>query len=97
LQFLDAMMQQRSNTATRVRKMAGPTIFDCKAGDLDDSGKRSEKFRGKIGWLSGTNGKGRYDHWAVEIFHDNYHGKFDINGIFRNPILLRVCCIFVLL
>lgn len=89
-------MQQRSNTATRVRKTAGPSIFNCRPADLDTMQKRIENFQGKIGWVpvstGGSSGKGRYDHWAVEILHENYRGSFDINSIFRSPILLRVRC-----
>ena len=33
-QFQNAMMTQRSNTSTRVRKQAGPSIFNCTAADL---------------------------------------------------------------
>lgn len=84
------MMDQRSNTSTRLRKYSGATIFDCAATDLSTSDNRYETFRRKIGWEPQQNGSFIYETWNVEILHKDYQGEFDINRVFLNPALLRV-------
>src|SRR6202167_5019350 len=78
-QFRNAMMTQRSNTSTRVRRQAGPSIFDCAASDLKSPQVRYEKFRERIGWIAKPDGRSGYETWAVEILHKDYNGSFDIN------------------
>ncbi|KAJ7108278.1 hypothetical protein C8R44DRAFT_680410, partial [Mycena epipterygia] len=46
---------QRSNISTRVRRAAGPDIFDCTSNDLLTSKSRSDKFRRQIGWTFAAN------------------------------------------
>jgi hypothetical protein len=89
-QFRNAMMTQRSNTSTRVRKQAGPSIFGCTAADLKSSQERYEKFKERIGWVVRQDGSKGYETWAVEILHKNYNGRFDINCVFLNPVLMKV-------
>ena len=84
------MGTQRSNTSTRIRKIAGHAIFQCPGSDLISSTKRAELFRNKIGWVDDGNGKGHYDPLSVEVLHKDYHGRFDVDTIFLNPILMRV-------
>ena len=85
------MGQQRSNTATRVRRQAGPSIFDCSQEILTSAEARHERFREQIGWVKTNNhGNGYYETWAVEILHKNYGGVFDIDGVFLNPVLMKV-------
>ena len=83
-------MTQRSNTSTRIRKQAGHSIFNCLASDLHSSETRYNKFRQKIGWVENNVGKNHYETWKVEILHKDYGGAFDINGVFLNPVLMKV-------
>lgn len=89
-QFRNAMMTQRSNTSTRVRKQAGHAIFDCTTEELTNPQTRYEKFREKIGWVQGQDRTSKYETWRVEILHKDYNGSFDINQVFLNPVLMRV-------
>ena len=70
-QFRDAMMTQRSNTSTRVRKQAGPSIFACRAQDLEKPETRYEMFRERVGWVRRDSGD-IYETWAVEVLHKDY-------------------------
>jgi len=83
------MSQQRSNTATRVRRHAGPSIFGCNLDVLLSAEARDTAFRTQVGWVE-KDGGGYYDTWAVEILHKDYKGAFDIDGIFLNSILMKV-------
>lgn len=88
-QFLDAMQVQRSNTATRVRKMCGPQLFNCDMADLLESETRRAKFRERIGYIApeADAGPGRYDAFNVEVLHKDYSGQFDVKTVFLNPVL----------
>jgi hypothetical protein len=88
------MSTQRSNTVTRLRKQAGPAIFSCDVLDLHSATSRAQ-FREHIGWINDSqhSQKGYYDTWNVKVLHANYNGRFDIDNIFRSPVLLRVCVI----
>jgi hypothetical protein len=90
------MSSQRSGTASRLRRQAGPAIFDCKSGDLLSPESRL-RFREKIGWVEAHDDAcgGHYDTWKVEILHDDYQGSFNKDTVFRNSILLRVRTHFV--
>lgn len=81
------MGTQRSNTSHRIRKIAGPAIFDCTSSDLATSAKRKELFQQRIGWVED---KGHYTALEVDILHKDYKGRFDLETIFLNPILMRV-------
>jgi hypothetical protein len=89
------MSTQRSNIVTRLRKQAGPAIFSCDVLALHSAASRVQ-FRERIGWISGGEGspQGHYDTWNVQILHTNYNGRFDKDGIFRNPILFQVCHLY---
>jgi len=84
------MMIQRSNTSTRIRRQAGPSVFDCLASDLHSPQVRYEKFRERIGWVMRENGSAGYETWAVDILHKDYQDSFDINRVFLNPVLMKV-------
>ncbi|KAJ7204897.1 hypothetical protein C8J57DRAFT_1734864 [Mycena rebaudengoi] len=47
--FMSGVHSQRSNTSTRIRKAAGPAIFDCGPADLLLPETRLNKFRDQIG------------------------------------------------
>jgi hypothetical protein len=82
------MSQRRSDTATRVRRQAGPSIFGCSLNVLLSPDDRDAMFRKKIGWVE--RGGGYYDTWAVEVLHKDFNGSFDIDSVFLNPVLLMV-------
>jgi len=84
-------MTQQSNTSTRIHKQTGHAIFNCLASDLNSPEKRYNTFRGKIGWVENLEGKNYYETWNVGILHKDYNGAFDINKVFLNPALMKVC------
>jgi hypothetical protein len=77
------MDSQRSNTATRLRKLAA-TIFGVNALDMTPSTSRQEKFRHMIGWTTNEHGRGSYSPLKVEILHKNYSGVYDRENIFES-------------
>ena len=83
------MDSQRSNTATRLRKLAA-TIFSVNALDMTPSTSRQEKFRHMIGWTTNEHGRGSYSPLRVEILHKNYNGVYDREKIFLNSSLMAV-------
>ncbi|KAJ7633299.1 hypothetical protein B0H17DRAFT_961776, partial [Mycena rosella] len=85
--FHEAMQNQRSNTHTRLRSQCGPEIFDCTAIDLFSIESRRDKFRQMIGYVERDDGSARYDRFNVPLLHKNYNGSFDIETVFRGPIL----------
>ncbi|KAF7967342.1 hypothetical protein HWV62_34675 [Athelia sp. TMB] len=94
-QFIEEMGVQRSNTAYRLRRQCGPSIFNCSAQDLALAIQRDKLFRERNGWLESAgsegDGSGEYSTWDVALLHDDtYQGKFDRKSIFLNPILLRI-------
>jgi hypothetical protein len=84
------MDSQRSNTATRLRKLAA-AIFGVNALDLSPSTTRQEKFRSMIGWTMNQHGRGSYSALKVEILHRDYSGVYDRQKVFLNPRLMAVC------
>lgn len=86
------MGQQRSNTASRVRKELGASIFRCMPEDMASDKRRVELFNAKNGWLEDSegNGKGVHHTWNAEILHARFSGEFDIHSAFLSPTLLRV-------
>ncbi|KAI0309539.1 hypothetical protein OF83DRAFT_1032484, partial [Amylostereum chailletii] len=85
------MNAQRSNTHTRLRTVAGPTIFSCEATDLATSAARKRRFQDEMGMVEGTDGP-VYNPMNAKIVHDpsRYTGKFDRNTVFLNPALIRL-------
>ena len=83
------MDSQRSNTATRLRKIAA-TIFGVNALDMSPSTTRQEKFRTMIGWTTNQHGRGSYSQLKVEILHRDYSGVYDRQKVFLNPRLIAV-------
>lgn len=83
------MDSQRSNTATRLRKVAA-TIFSVNALDMSPSATRQEKFRDMIGWTTNQHGRGSYSMLNVEILHKDYSGVYDRQKVFLNPRLIAV-------
>ncbi|KAJ6495001.1 hypothetical protein DFH09DRAFT_1103839 [Mycena vulgaris] len=83
-EFRAGMCDQRSNISHRVRRTAGPAIFDCSDEDLMSSASRmKDELRRQIGWTTDK----KYDPWVVEILHKDFRGEFDIDTIFLNPKL----------
>lgn len=87
------MKAQRSNTATRLRRHCA-VLFGASEHDMLRSGARKEKFRDRIGWKMNNQSVGSYSTVDVEILHKDYTGSFDVQTIFRNPILMWVRNIF---
>jgi len=83
------MDSQRSNTATRLRKLAA-TIFGVNALDMNPSTTRQEKFRNMIGWTTNEHGRGSYSALKVEILHRDYSGVYDRQKVFLNLRLMAV-------
>jgi hypothetical protein len=83
------MDSQRSNTATRLRKVAA-TIFGVNALDMSPSTTRQEKFRNLIGWTTNEHGRGSYSALRVEILHRDYSGVYDRQKAFLNRRLIAV-------
>ncbi|KAJ7143961.1 hypothetical protein C8R44DRAFT_601429 [Mycena epipterygia] len=87
--FRTGMGEQHSNISTRVRRAAGPDIFDCTSNDLLTSKSRSDKFRRQIGWIPDDEASedGKYDPWVVDLLHRDFRGKFDLDTVFLSPKL----------
>ena len=83
------MDSQRSNTATRLRKIAA-TIFGVNALDMSPSTTRQEKFHVMIGWTINQPDCGSYSTLKVEILHRDYSGVYDRQKVFLNPRLIAV-------
>ncbi|KAJ7076257.1 hypothetical protein B0H15DRAFT_805705 [Mycena belliarum] len=81
---------QRSNTGTRLRKIAGAAIFDCSPTDLLVSDVRLEKFREQIGWYVEEGASGAYSSLDVPILHKDWSGEYDIKTCFLNRCLMRL-------
>ena len=84
------MDSQRSNTATRLRKLAS-AIFGVDTLNMSPSTTRQEKFRNMIGWTMNEHGRGSYSSLKVEILHKDYNGVFDRQKVFLNVRLMAVC------
>ncbi|KAJ7092945.1 hypothetical protein B0H15DRAFT_776958 [Mycena belliarum] len=88
--FMTGVTTQRSNTSTRLRKVAGPAIFDCSPSDLLLPETRVEKFKEHIGWHSEEDTGGAYSTLDVPILHEDETAVYDIKTCFLNPCLMRV-------
>ncbi|KDR73367.1 hypothetical protein GALMADRAFT_72893, partial [Galerina marginata CBS 339.88] len=85
--FTEGMDSQRSNTATRLRKLAA-AIFSVNALHMSPSTIRQEKFRDMIGWTTNQHGRGSYSALKVAILHKEYSGAYDREKVFLNPSLM---------
>ncbi|KAF7347042.1 hypothetical protein MVEN_01457900 [Mycena venus] len=88
--FMSGASLQRGNTSTRLRKVAGASIFDCSPADLLLSDVRREKFREQIGWYVKEGTSGAYSCLDVPILHDGWNGEYDIATCFLNRTLMRL-------
>ncbi|KAJ7204210.1 hypothetical protein C8J57DRAFT_1735096 [Mycena rebaudengoi] len=88
--FMSGVHSQRSNTSTRIRKAAGPAIFDCGPADLLLPETRLNKFRDQIGWCVEDGTSGGYSSLDVAVLHKNWVGEYDIKTCFLNPALMRL-------
>ncbi|KAJ7119999.1 hypothetical protein C8R46DRAFT_1019898 [Mycena filopes] len=88
--FMAGVTSQRSNTSTRLRKVAGAAIFDCSCTDLLDPDTRLDKFKDLIGWLVEEETSGSYSSLEVPILHDRWAGDYDLHTCFLNPALMRL-------
>ncbi|KAJ7485738.1 hypothetical protein FB451DRAFT_1392463 [Mycena latifolia] len=88
--FSQGMSSQRSNTSTRIRRVAGHAIYDCSAADLLDPSARRQ-FREEIGWYEFEDGDGgEYASLDVPILHKDGSKVYDIHTCFLNPVLMRL-------
>ncbi|KAF8149893.1 hypothetical protein B0H34DRAFT_731613 [Crassisporium funariophilum] len=87
--FTEGMDSQRSNTATRLRKLAA-AIFSVDALHMSPSTIRTEKFRDMIGWTINQHGRGSYSALKVAILHKDYSGAYDRAKVFLNPSLMAL-------
>ncbi|KAJ7145982.1 hypothetical protein C8R44DRAFT_595045, partial [Mycena epipterygia] len=92
------MSSQRSNTSTRIRRVAGTSIYDCSAGDLLTPGSRHQ-FREEIGWFeveddgnkeSAGVAHGEYASYDIPILHKNGSKTYDIHTCFLGPAPMRL-------
>jgi len=90
---MNAMRVQRSNTANRIRHHCA-MLFDVSERDMLHAKTRKDKFRGRIGWVE-VDEHGSYLSADIEVLHKNYKGTYDINTAFLNPVLMRVCQIYL--
>jgi hypothetical protein len=82
-----AMSHERSIAVHRIRKEAGHKIFGCSSSLIENHAERGEHPQlGARGLQAGSE-----DYFNADILHSSYSGKFDINTIFLNPVLLQVC------
>ncbi|KAJ7221502.1 hypothetical protein GGX14DRAFT_558994 [Mycena pura] len=86
----EGVRTQRSNTATRLRKVAGPMIFNINATDLKDSARRTRDFKDDIGWKTDDSGKGGYDILDVPILHGDMRSLYSLDQFLLNPALMRL-------
>ncbi|KAF7319816.1 SHSP domain-containing protein [Mycena kentingensis (nom. inval.)] len=80
---------QRSNTATRARKVAGPAIFNVGPTDLNTSERRLNTFKEDIGWFV-EDGEADYHPLNVPILHGNLSSTYDLNHFLLNPVPMRM-------
>jgi hypothetical protein len=98
MQISSGMGSQRSNMAHRVRKEAGPEIFNCSVMDLLESKRRNTaRNRCLIGLTEASSvpSSDEYDFMNIELLHkpedwDGGSGKLNVNSVFLNPILIKV-------
>ncbi|KAJ6453503.1 hypothetical protein C8R45DRAFT_945039 [Mycena sanguinolenta] len=88
--FMAGVTSQHPNTSTRLRRAAGPAIFDCGAADLLDSEVRLRKFRDQIGWYVDKEGSGAYSTPDVPILHAEWSGEYNIKTCFLGRSLMRL-------
>jgi hypothetical protein len=80
------MSTERSVAVRRIRRDIGHKIFGCTSSEIDNHEERGDHEKlGARGLQPGTD-----DYFDVDILHSNYSGKFDINSIFLNPVLMQV-------
>jgi hypothetical protein len=89
------MKDQRSNTATRLRRHCA-ALFGVSDTDMLKAVIRKEKFRGRIGWVDNGQGVGSYSSVDVEILHKDYSGSYNIQTAFLNPILMWVSNLMII-
>ncbi|KAJ7216456.1 hypothetical protein GGX14DRAFT_358647 [Mycena pura] len=86
----EGVRTQRSNTATRLRKVAGPMIFNVNPTDLKDSARRTRDFKDDIGWKTDDSGRGSYDILDVPILHGDMRSSYSLDQFLLNPALMRL-------
>jgi hypothetical protein len=89
IQFILGMNNQRSNTATRLRRHC-TTIFGVEETSVIRAETRKEKFKTRIGWVTDARGNGSYSSVDVELLHKNYSGEYNPSTVFLSPILMGV-------
>ncbi|KAJ7097356.1 hypothetical protein C8R44DRAFT_535106, partial [Mycena epipterygia] len=84
------LTSQRSNTSSRIRRVAGADIFECSKVDLLLPDVRLEKFREQIGWYIEEGTSGGYSSLDVPILHKDWSGEYNIKTCFLHPCLMRL-------
>ncbi|KAJ7236319.1 hypothetical protein C8J57DRAFT_1376700 [Mycena rebaudengoi] len=89
-QFTDGMSSQRSSTSNRLRGASLAKIVDD-IKPFETSSGRFNAFAKFIGHQPGTEtSEPFYSKLDVPVLYDGWHGKKDLNRLFRNPILLKI-------
>ncbi|KAJ7074984.1 hypothetical protein B0H15DRAFT_806493 [Mycena belliarum] len=88
--FLDGLHGQRTSIRHRLRVEALPVIAD----DVDaftTSASRFDAFSEVIGYKAPTDdSEAFYERFAVPILYDEWHGRVDLDHLFRGSVLLQV-------
>ena len=85
------MCSQRSGTSTRLRGPSLVKIVDNVQPFATSSG-RFTAFAELIGYQPGTDTRDPYySKLDVPVLYDGWQGNKDVNSLFRNQILLKVC------
>lgn len=88
-QFMQGINNQRSNTASRIRRYC-TSVFGVDESSVLRSENRREKFRNRIGWVVDPKGNGSYSSVDVEVLHKGYSGEYNPSSAFLSPILMGV-------
>ncbi|KAJ7289791.1 hypothetical protein C8J57DRAFT_1278429 [Mycena rebaudengoi] len=89
-QFTDGMSSQRSSTSNRLRGASLAKIVDD-IKPFETSSGCFNAFAKFIGHQPGTEiSEPFYSKLDVPVLYDGWHGKKDLNRLFRNPILLKI-------
>ncbi|KAJ6493757.1 hypothetical protein DFH09DRAFT_1451093 [Mycena vulgaris] len=83
-------IQYFDSNSTRIRRHAGPSIYNCSPADLLTPAAR-RKFRGEIGWCEYEDGEGgEYASLDVPLLHEDDSPEYDIKTCFLNPAPMRM-------
>ncbi|KAJ6496943.1 hypothetical protein DFH09DRAFT_1336945 [Mycena vulgaris] len=85
---MERVTSHRSNTSSRLRRVAGADIFECSKVDLLLPDVRLEKFQVQIGWYTEDGTSGAYSTLDVPILHKDWSGEYDIKTRFLHPCLM---------